>query len=153
MMRLLIFPRGLTYFAPADRLGRSVADLVLNDTDTRTRLCSLVYRTVEPGNPLGALQQVLELAAVAEPLEKKLRIEGQKAGRLTALDLPGQIEQARALGILTETEARLLADYDRRVMQIIDVDDFAPHELGLVSARTFPRAIAPTIEGDQTCAS
>jgi acyl-CoA dehydrogenase len=153
MMRLLIFPRGLTYFAPADRLGHSVAALVLNDTETRTRLCRLVYRSAEPGNPLGALQQALELAAVAEPLEKKLRVEGQKTGRLNALDLPGQIRQARALDILTEAEAQLLADYDRRVMQIVDVDDFAPHELGLVSGRTFPRAIAPTIEGDQTCAS
>jgi len=153
MMRLLIFPRGLTYFAPADRLGRAVADLVLNDTATRSRLCRLVYRSVEPGNPLGALQQALELAAVAEPLERKLRIEGQKTGRLTALELPGQIQQARALGILSEPEAQLLADYDRLVMQIIGVDDFAPHELGLGATRTFPRAIAPTIEGDQTCAS
>ena len=153
MMRLLIFPRGLTYFAPADRLGRTVADLVLNDTATRNRLCRLVYRGVEPGDPLGALQRALELASVAEPLERKLRIEGQKTGRLTALELPGQIQQARALGILTEPEAQLLADYDRLVMQIIGVDDFAPHELGLGAARTFPRAIAPTIEGDQTCAS
>jgi len=153
MMRLLIFPRGLTYFAPADRLGRSVADLVLNDTETRRRLCRLVYRTVEDGNPLGALQQALELAAVAEPLERKLRVEGQKAGRLSALDLPGQIRQALALQILTPAEAQLLRDYDHLVMQIIDVDDFAPHELGLVSARTFPRAIAPVTEGDPTCAS
>jgi acyl-CoA dehydrogenase len=153
LMRLLIFPRGLTYFAPADRLGHRVAELVLNHTETRARLSRLVYRTAEPGNPLGALQQVLELAAVAEPLERRLRVEGQKTGRLSALDLPGQIEQARALGILSAAEAQLLADYDRRVMQLIDVDDFAPHELGLVSARTFPRAIAPTIEGDQTCAS
>jgi len=29
LMRVLIFPRGLTYFAPADRLGRKVADLVM----------------------------------------------------------------------------------------------------------------------------
>jgi acyl-CoA dehydrogenase len=152
LMRLLVFPRGLTYFAPADRLGRSVAELVLNDTDTRTRMCRLVYRTAEPGNPLGALQQVLELAAVAEPLERRLRVEGQKTGRLTALDLPGQIEQARALGILSDAEAQMLADYDRRVMQIIDVDDFAPQELGQPAARTFPRAINPTIEGGRPCA-
>ncbi len=32
----MIFPRGLTYFAPADRLGRRVADLVLNNTATRS---------------------------------------------------------------------------------------------------------------------
>ncbi len=153
MMRLLIFPRGLTYFAPADRLGRRVADLVLNNTATRARLCRLVYRTAEPGNPLGALQQALELATAAEPLERKLRVEGQKTGRLSALDLPGQIEQAHALGILSDAEAQLLADYDRLIMQIIDVDDFSPEELGQVPDRTFPRALAPTLEGDQTCVS
>ena len=87
-----------------------------------------------------ALQQALELAAAAEPLERKLRVEGQKTGRLSALDLPGQIEQARALGILTEREAQLLADYDRRVMQIINVDDFAPHELGMAAAMNICRA-------------
>ncbi|HEY1725249.1 MAG TPA: acyl-CoA dehydrogenase [Steroidobacteraceae bacterium] len=153
LMRLLVFPRGLTYFAPADRLGRRVAELLLSPTATRARLCHLVYRSNEPGNPLSALQQVLELADTVEPLERRLRIEGQKTGRLTALDLPGQIEQARVLGILSEAEAQLLADYDRRVMQIIDVDDFAPQELGMNPARTILRSVAPTLEGDQTCVS
>jgi acyl-CoA dehydrogenase len=129
LMRLLIFPRGLTYFAPADRLGRRVADLVLSDTETRNRLARFVYRTPASGNPIAALQQALQLAAAAEPLEKKLRVEGQKTGRLTALDLSQQIEQARSLGILSEEEANLLADYDRKVMQIINVDDFDPGEL------------------------
>ena len=35
LMRLLIFPRGLTYFAPSDRLSRQVADLVTAPTPTR----------------------------------------------------------------------------------------------------------------------
>jgi acyl-CoA dehydrogenase len=136
LMRLLIFPRGLTYFAPADRLGRRVADLLLNHTETRSRLTRYVYATASsgnagsPSNPMAALQQTLELAAAAEPLERKLRIEGQKAGRLKALDLAHQIEEARVLGILSEAEADLLADYDRRVMQIVNVDDFESHELG-----------------------
>jgi acyl-CoA dehydrogenase len=130
LMRLLIFPRGLTYFAPSDRLGRGVADLVLNDTETRKRLARFIYLKATPDNPMAALQQALEMAAVAEPLEKKLRVEGQKTGRLTALDLAHQIEQARTLGILSEDEATLLADYDRKVMQIINVDDFDPAELG-----------------------
>jgi acyl-CoA dehydrogenase len=131
LTRLLMFPRGLTYFAPADRLGRAVADLVLADTETRSSLSRLLYRSDVPGNPLAALQRVLEMAAVAEPLEKKLRIEGQKTGRVTALDLAGQIEQARTLGILSEAEAQFLADYDQRVMSIVNVDDFAPDELGV----------------------
>ena len=131
LARLLIFPRGLTYFAPADRLGRRVADLVLNNTETRSSLSRFLYCTDEPGNALAALQSVLEMAPMAESLEKKLRVEGQKTGRVRALDLAGQIEQSRTLGILSEHEALFLADYDRKVMAIINVDDFAAHELGL----------------------
>ncbi|MFM7065938.1 MAG: acyl-CoA dehydrogenase domain-containing protein, partial [Gammaproteobacteria bacterium] len=53
-----------------------------------------------------------------------------KTGKVTALDLPGQIDQAEAGGILTAAEASRLREYDRKVMAIVDVDDFAPHELG-----------------------
>ncbi|HQX46305.1 MAG TPA: acyl-CoA dehydrogenase [Steroidobacteraceae bacterium] len=131
LMRLLIFPRGLTYFAPGDRLGRKLAELVTMPTDTRDRLCVHVYRTLEPGNALGLLQEALVLSQTAEPLEKRLRVEGVKTGRITALDLPGQIQQGLALGILSETEAAMLRDFDRKVMHLINVDDFAPHELGV----------------------
>jgi acyl-CoA dehydrogenase len=48
---------------------------------------------------------------------------------VTALDLPGRIAQAVAAGILTAAQGASLADFDRKVMQIIRVDDFAPHEL------------------------
>ena len=35
-----------------------------------------------------------------------------------------------AAGIITDTEAVTLREYDRKVMDILNVDDFAPHELG-----------------------
>ena len=54
-----------------------------------------------------------------------------KTGKVSALDLPGQIQQALAAGILSETEAAALRDYDRKVMDIINVDDFDPHELAV----------------------
>jgi acyl-CoA dehydrogenase len=134
LARLLIFPRGLTYFAPADRLGRQVADLVLDNTATRASLSRLLYRRDEPGNALAALQSALEMAPMAESLERKLRIDGLKTGRVQALDLTGQIEQARALGILDQHEALFLAAYDRKVTAILNVDDFAPHELGVAAS-------------------
>src|SRR5579863_4679354 len=130
VMRVLIFPRGRIYSAPGDRLGRTIAGLVTSPTEVRERLCQLVYRTVEPGNPLGLLQEALLLAVQLEPLEKRIRVEGVKSGRVTALDLPGRIQQALAAGILSETEAAALRDFDRRTMDIINVDDFEPHELG-----------------------
>jgi acyl-CoA dehydrogenase len=133
VMRLLIFPRGRIYSAPGDRLGRKVAALVSAPTEARERLCEYTYRRLEPGNALGLLQEALLLAVALEPLEKRIRVEGVKTGRVTALDLPGRIQQALAAGIVSETEAAALRDYDRKVMDLIHVDDFDPQALGTQS--------------------
>jgi len=130
MMRLLIFPRGLTYFAPADRLARRVAELVTSPSDSRERLCRFAYTSRVAGNPLGQLAEALELAATAEPIEQRIRVAGVRTGEVTALDLPGRIQQALAAGIISEVEAASLKEYDRKVMDLIEVDDFAPEELG-----------------------
>jgi acyl-CoA dehydrogenase len=129
LMRVVIFPRGRTYFAPSDRLGRKIVEPLMVPSETRERLSHGIYKTVEPGNPIGLLQEALVLSVGAEPLEKRLRVEGVKTGRITALDLPGQIEQALAAGLLSPAEAQQLRDYDRKVMDIIHVDDFATEDL------------------------
>jgi acyl-CoA dehydrogenase len=131
VMRAIVFPRGRTYSAPSDRLGRRVAELVTRTGNSRERLCQYVYWTLEPGNPLGLLEEALRLADRMEPIEKRIRVEGVKTGRVTALDLPGQITQAQSLGIISEEEANALRDYDHKVMSLLRVDDFAPHELGV----------------------
>jgi acyl-CoA dehydrogenase len=129
LMRLLIFPRGLTYFAPSDRLGRDIADLIMNPTDSRERLSRYIYKTQTSNNPLGLLQEALILSTMAEGLEKRIRVDGVKTGRVMALDLPGQISEAERLGILTAAEAAVLRDYDAKVSNLINVDDFATDEL------------------------
>ena len=141
-MRFFIFPRGQTYHAPGDPLGHAIVEQMLRSSSTRDRLTQGVYRTVEPTNALGLLQEALVLADTAEPLERRLRVEGVKTGRITALDLPGQIQQALAAGILSETEAATLRDYDRRVMDIIHVDDFTTEDL---AAGERPEEIRPAL--------
>jgi acyl-CoA dehydrogenase len=131
VMRFLTLPRGLVYSAPSDRLGHHVAELVSNPTESRERLSRYIYKTLEPTNPMGLLQEALVLSQTAEPIEKRIRVEGVKTGQVTALDLPGQIQQALAAGIISETEAAALREFDRKVMDLINVDDFAPHELGM----------------------
>jgi len=128
-MRLVIFPRGRTYFAPSDRLGAQLAELAMTPSGTRERLCRDAYRNPQGGNPLGLLEEALRLSIEVEPLERRLRVEGVKTGRVTALDFPGQVAQARSLGLLTDTQAQQLIDYDQRIMHLINVDDFDPQEL------------------------
>jgi acyl-CoA dehydrogenase len=128
-MRMVIFPRGMTYFPPSDRLGRDIVDLIMNPTASRERMSRHIYKTRESNNPLGMLQEALVLSTLAETLEKRIRVDGIKTGRVTALDLPGQISQAVGLGILSAAEAAELRDYDAKVSELIHVDDFATLEL------------------------
>jgi acyl-CoA dehydrogenase len=140
LMRLVIFPRGRTYFAPSDGLGRAIVEQLMVPGETRERLSAGIYKTIEPGNPIGLLQEALVLAQSAEPLEKRIRVEGVKTGRIKATDYPAQIEEALALGLLTGSEAGLLRDYDRKVMELIHVDDFDATDLaaGSEAAATHP---------------
>jgi acyl-CoA dehydrogenase len=101
----------------------------MNPTAARERMTRHIYKTQTSNNPVGLLQEVLVLSTLAESLEKRIRVDGVKTGRVTALDLPGQISQALGLGLLSEAEAAVLRDYDAKVSNLIDVDDFAPHEL------------------------
>ena len=128
LLRLLVFPRGRTYFSPSDSLGRKVVELIINPTETRERLCSDIYKTVEPSNPLGLLQEALELAESVKPLERKV-FDAKRAGQIAADDTPGQIDEAERRGVLTSEEAEQVRNFDGKVMALIAVDDFDPAEL------------------------
>jgi len=134
LMRIVIFPRGRTYFSPSDQLGRKIVEALMVPSESRERLSDGIYKTVEPGNPIGLLQEALVLSIDAAPLEKRLRVEGVKTGLVTALEFPAQIEQALAEGLLNQSEAELLRNYDRKVMEIINVDDFTSEELAAGAA-------------------
>jgi acyl-CoA dehydrogenase len=142
VLRVLIFPRGQTYYAPADGLSRRVVELMITPSDTRERLCDGVFRNAGLGAPLGELQEVMELAIAITPLEKKIR-RGVKEGKVTAPDIHGQIAEAEAAGLLTAEEAKRLTEADARIMSIIDVDDFSSEDL---ARRPSPPPVAPRPE-------
>jgi acyl-CoA dehydrogenase len=97
---------------------------------TRDRICRHAYRRSQGGNPLGLIEDALQSALAVEPLERRLRVDGLRSGRVTALDFAGQVAQAREIGLLDDDQARQLLAHDALIMQIIHVDDFDPRELG-----------------------
>ena len=128
LLRFAIFPRGRTYSAPSDALGQEITELVINPTDTRRRLADCAYITVEPGNPIGLLQEALEMAETVKPLERRV-FDAKRAGQIEREDTPGQIDEAEQKGIINSDEARAIRTFDARVMALTGVDDFAPDEL------------------------
>jgi len=145
-LRFFIFPRGRTYKNPSDELSRRVVDLVTTPGESRERLSQWAYTTLEPGNPLGKLQEALELAVEYAPLEKRLR-QAHKEGLIQAEYLGLQIGEAERAQVISKAEANSLRDYHEKVAALLDVDDFASDEfLGRTSSTPDPTPEEPASE-------
>jgi acyl-CoA dehydrogenase len=147
LLRIVIFPRGRTYVAPSDELGKSVVDLITKTGEARDRLSEQAYTTLEPGNPLGLLQEALELSERLAPLELRLK-QAKKEGLIRADYFGHQIDEAETAGIINAKETRELREYHDKVQHLLSVDDFSPHELsrtgtGPVVAPTDHHAVPP----------
>jgi len=128
VLRFFIFPRGRTYSSPSDELGQAIVELIINPTATRERMTADAYKTREPSNPLGLLQEAMELAEKIKPLERRI-FDARRAGDIRADDTPGQIDEAEQKGILAKDEADAVRAFDRRVLELTSVDDFDPGDL------------------------
>ena len=133
LLRGLVFPTGRTYSAPSDELGSAVAELLISPTATRERLTDRIYRG-SPDEPIGAMEEALLLAMQVEPIERKIR-DAQKAGRLADSALVDTLSEAVAAGIISDKEKTLLQRLQILTLTIINVDDFAPDELGTQNAK------------------
>lgn len=127
-LRFFIFPRGRTYSAPSDEIGRKVVDIITHSGEARDRLSQQAYTALEPGNPLGLLQEAMELAEKFAPAEKRLR-QAQREGLIRSDYLGEQIEEAFRAGVIDKQECADLRDYHGKVRSLLAVDDFAPEEL------------------------
>ncbi len=133
LLRFFIFPRGRTYSAPSDELGRRVVNLMTRTGEARDRLSLQAYTTLEPGNPLGLLQEALQLSEELAPLEQKLR-QAYKERLLKSEYLGEQIEEAAAAEIINKSETARMRSYHQKVLDLMAVDDFDTAEIGQAAA-------------------
>ena len=129
LLRCIIFPRGRTYSSPSDELGMKIVSIITNTGEARDRLSEQAFTTLAPNNPLGLLQEALELSEKHQPLEEKLK-QARKEGLIHAEYLGHQIDEARRAEVISRSEAEALRDYHEKVLNLLSVDDFAPDEIG-----------------------
>ena len=128
-LRCFIFPRGRTYSSPADELGQKIVDLITRSGEVRERLSQQAYTTIEPGNPIGLLQEALSLSESVAPLEQRLR-QARKEGLIRAEYLGHQIDEAATAEVISADEAARLRSYHEKLLNLMAVDDFASDEIG-----------------------
>ncbi len=129
LLRGFALPFGRRAAPPDDALGSRVASLITAPTETRDRLIAGIY-TGNDG-PIGKMEEALELALWAEPLEKRIARTIAADGLVpeAGADEAAIAAAAAKAGIVTREDAVRLARYYALVAEIIAVDDFDPAEL------------------------
>ncbi|HBS26600.1 MAG TPA: acyl-CoA dehydrogenase [Gammaproteobacteria bacterium] len=122
ILRLIVFPTGQRYRVPDDRLGHRVASILLTPGETRDRLTEGVFQSTDPNDPVGAVEYALAKTLESEPIEKRLRKQGQ--ARRYDEDYDVWVKQHVETGIIDNAEAEILIEAQRAIRQAIMVDDF-----------------------------
>jgi acyl-CoA dehydrogenase len=140
LLRILVFPKGLTLTAPTDAMGHAVAQLLLAPSAARDRLTAGIYIPETEEEIVGRLEAALEAVIEADAVKAAMKKDRQRRGQVdrqapepaypadpTAGSAPPQVDR-----ISDETEAVAIATLARAealTRAVIDVDDFAPEDL------------------------
>ncbi|WP_404402405.1 acyl-CoA dehydrogenase [Idiomarina seosinensis] len=126
LMRVVVFPLGNHFNAPADKLSQDISADMMKPGVTRDRHTFLCFWKDDENDMTGHMEKaflsMLELKDVYKTLRK-----AQKQGELSA-NLNGQelADTALEKGILNSDQAKQLAATERLRLRAIGVDSFAP---------------------------
>ncbi len=128
LLRLVVFPLGMHFKAPSDRLETRLVQSVTENNATRERLTTGLYMEQGDNNPLAHVNEVFLESLELEPLNKKIKqaIKDRVIPKLQGLEL---IEKAREAEVISKEEADQLIAFDEQLMSVIHVDDFDEDEL------------------------
>ena len=135
LLHRVIFPFGHPYYAPADKIGHQVANILINPGPARDRLTKDCHVPTSESEPVGAIEQALEATLSAEPIEAKIR-EAQKSGRFDGNPLANVRDIASAafhIGIISAAEYEIARNRNRLRDIVVRVDDF-PYDFGVAGA-------------------
>ena len=122
LLRIMVFPKGLTLTAPTDAMGHAVAQLLLAPSAARDRLTAGIYVPQGDREIVGrlevALNAVIEADAIRAAMQKK-----DWPSPANRMGEPVHANPMDPAAVATVARAETLA------RAVIDVDDFAPEEL------------------------
>jgi len=121
-IRAWSLPLGRCLRPPSDALGREVAALLTEASESRERLVAGIYRNDDPNDPTGILHHAAALAMRTEPIEKRLHQSGENWSPAEPYET--WIGRLQAADTLSAEEAGLLLEAREAVEKAIAVDAF-----------------------------
>ena len=122
-LKAMVFPLGARFKRPADSLDIQVAKLFSTDSEIRRRFIGGLFLADSDTNIIGKLNVLLQQADIMDILNNELQ-EAVRSGRLPDRPGPERINAAAQAGIISRDEADKLLDFEAKVLDIVQVDDF-----------------------------
>jgi acyl-CoA dehydrogenase len=123
LLKFLIFPTGKPYRGPGDEVGRQVASVLMEPSETRDRLTSGIYLPSGQEEPMEVLEVALKKMVESEAVEKRLR-KAIQSGELKPADQESLLQEAVKMGVIDKEEADLVRAAEMARREAIRVDDF-----------------------------
>jgi acyl-CoA dehydrogenase len=123
LMRLVALPLGNPYLPVSDRLNGAVAEQLLEPTELRDRLSSLVFLNGGQQDPIGRLEHAYGLLLKAEAPYVKYHKALMK-GELSGNSIGERLRDAVGKNLITAEESALVEAYDAARFDAILTDDF-----------------------------
>ncbi len=127
LIRMKLFFWGRPLKKPLDETTHRVARILLQPSETRSRIADGIYLTATDNNPVGKMEQVLEDTIAADAILVKLHQSLGKKGT-------GPLKMAKlglASGLINQQAAELIERAELGRQEVISVDDFDSNELSV----------------------
>jgi acyl-CoA dehydrogenase len=132
-MRFMVFPLGRPYRAPSDALTGELADMIMEPSQLRDTLTSLVFVNGGRDDAVGRMEYTFDLLLKAEKPYLKY-FKALSADQLSGDTIEAKIADAVAKKVITEEEGRLVAEYDQARYDAIQTDDFPKSYIAQLAA-------------------
>lgn len=126
LLRLAVFPFGMRWKRPNDRLEHEIVQTMLSDNPLRDRITSYIYPGQSPADPVFLVEDAFLKTLASKPHLKKLR-EAVKTGKLKNNNDIGQlITAAIEAAVLSKDEGETLRKAEAARWEAIQVDEHPP---------------------------
>ncbi|VAW90768.1 Acyl-coenzyme A dehydrogenase FadE [hydrothermal vent metagenome] len=123
IIRLLIFPLGRQFSKPSDKLGTTIAEILLSPSDCRNRLTKGMFIPSDTNQQVARIDDALIKIIKAQHIEKKVYRE-LRDNDASFNDMNSMINTAVEKNIITQEESSLLLAAEKARSDVIRVDDF-----------------------------
>jgi acyl-CoA dehydrogenase len=121
LVKWIVFPFGMPYSQPSDRVGKEVAKLLLSENESRDRLVSGVYIS-DGDDASGQVHTAFHLVLTSANAENAVRNALKE--NVTYENYKRLVQRAVESGVITEEQATLVRLAQEAGRAVIEVDDF-----------------------------